>query len=276
MAAAMNTEAVRQSILHQTGGIRDLESVVVEYAANLRQGVHRHTHASITLVLQGSLEEGLADGSLVAGPLAMITKPHGAVHSSAYGAEGCRTLQLNFAKEFDLGLPKSGGLTARRHDGGAAVAALLGLLKLATSNLPGRGDDVVFLLYEAIAALTAQCEQASVPPWLARTKKAIDASGPTTRWTAAGLSREAGVHPVHLTKQFRRHYGRSVREYLKLRRFYAAAKAVAEDNQSLSAIAHAFGYADQAHFCRAFRAVAHLSAGDYRNLLQRLECRAKD
>jgi AraC family transcriptional regulator len=263
----MHQSCVRQHSLMPDCGLYGVESVIVDYERNLQQSAHRHDHGSITLILRGSLEEDLPNNRFVAGPLVMLTKAPGTRHSDAYGAVGCRTLQVNFSKSFEFGTAKHNALCSSRHEGGPAVAALLQLIQMAMSDFPGRSDAILFLLYEALAALSTECPDAIAPTWLVRTKSTIDASTPTTRWTVVRLSREAGMHPVHLTKQFHRHYGRTIREYLKLRRLYAAAAAVAQGHRSLSSIAHAFGYADQAHFCRAFRAVARVPASQYRHLL---------
>jgi AraC family transcriptional regulator len=246
-----------------------LECVVVDYAPNLRQQGHCHHHASMTLVLRGSLEEDLAHTNLRAAALIAIAKTAGTCHSSVYGPKGCRTLQINFGPEFEIGIARTRGLPSGRYAGGPTVAALLGFLgELGDKS----GSATTLAFYEVLAALsTEHIAYGSPPRWLRRTKEKIDESAPIAHWTLAELGREAGVHPVHLTKQFRQHFGITIRAYLKQRRLHAAANAITERGVSASEIAYRFGYADRAHLCRDFRNGTRTTVLGYRRMLARLE-----
>jgi AraC family transcriptional regulator len=262
--------AVRQASVIPAGEICGVEGFIVDYAGDLHQELHRHDHASVTLVLRGRLVEHLPSHSPTASPLMTVTKAPGTAHRSAYGPEGCRTLQLNFSREFDCGLDMLGRIAADQcvWEGASSVARLLRLLGSTSFTHSVHREERDFLLYELMVELINDRASAIAPAWLVRTKDAIDSTSPMRRWSISDLGREAGVHCVHLTKMFRRHYGCSIRDYLKLRRVRAAAAEVASDHHSLTAIAHEFGFADQAHFCRAFRSVAQLSATEYRRLVR--------
>jgi AraC family transcriptional regulator len=106
----------------------------------------------------------------------------------------------------------------------------------------------------------------TTPPWLSGIKDLIDGSDPMHPLSLARLQKQAEIHPVHLTRQFKRHFGCTVREYMQYRRVRAAVSFVAESSLTLTEVAHRCGFADQAHFCRAFRGVAKCTARDYRKL----------
>lgn len=89
----------------------------------------------------------------------------------------------------------------------------------------------------------------------------------------AGLARlaaGAGVHPVHLARQFRRHYRCSVSDYARALRLAAAVAGIAA-GQGLAEAAHGAGYTDQAHLTRACRQELGLTPGRVRALLSELE-----
>jgi AraC family transcriptional regulator len=67
-----------------------------------------------------------------------------------------------------------------------------------------------------------------------------------------GLAAMAGVHVGHLTRMFRRHYGRSIGAYQRAARVEWAARRLAA-GEPLAAIAAGAGFADQSHFTRAFK-----------------------
>lgn len=111
--------------------------------------------------------------------------------------------------------------------------------------------------------------------WLAarlRPRPAADA----VRHACALLRRDAGDHavqraaksmavsPRHLRRLFASHVGVSPADYARLARFVDALHRAADPAPTLTAIAHAARYHDQAHFCREFRAFAGMTPGEYR------------
>jgi AraC family transcriptional regulator len=79
----------------------------------------------------------------------------------------------------------------------------------------------------------------------------------------ATLADDIGVHPVHLARVFRAHYGMSIGTYLRgLRLDWAACQL--PTNTPLSEIAAGAGFVDQSHFTRAFRIHTGLTPGQYR------------
>ena len=67
------------------------------------------------------------------------------------------------------------------------------------------------------------------------------------------LAADAGVHPAHLTRAFRRRFGRSIGSYLRLVRLEWAAHRLATSEDLLADVAGVAGFADQSHFTRLFR-----------------------
>ena len=62
-----------------------------------------------------------------------------------------------------------------------------------------------------------------------------------------------GVHPVHLARVFRLHYGTPVGAYVRgLRLEWAAGRLTASDD-NIAQIALQSGFYDQSHFTRAFK-----------------------
>jgi AraC family transcriptional regulator len=67
------------------------------------------------------------------------------------------------------------------------------------------------------------------------------------------LAEAAGVHPGHLTRAFRAHFGCPPSAFLRWRRLVAARRRIATSDEPLAAVAHACGFADQPHMTRWFR-----------------------
>ena len=68
----------------------------------------------------------------------------------------------------------------------------------------------------------------------------------------------------HLTRLFRRETGTSPTAYFQRRRIHRAAAMLLDSRQTVTAVAHALGYADAAHLSRLFRKHQGVSPREYR------------
>lgn len=108
-------------------------------------------------------------------------------------------------------------------------------------------------------------ETRAAPPWLERLRVSIhDRPGRPIR--VAELAAEAGVHPAHLARIFRRHHGCTVGTYVRRLRLEAARAALLDGDRTISAIALSNGFSDQAHFTRRFKEMMGVPPGEYRRL----------
>jgi AraC family transcriptional regulator len=73
--------------------------------------------------------------------------------------------------------------------------------------------------------------------------------------TVTEVAALVGVHPVHLSREFRRRFGQTLGEYVHKARVRAACALMARDEVPLAIVAASVGFADQAHFCRVFKAL---------------------
>jgi AraC family transcriptional regulator len=85
----------------------------------------------------------------------------------------------------------------------------------------------------------------------------------------AELAALAGVHPVHLSREFRRHYHMTVGEYIRKRRIQHASQLLSHSGLSLSEIAATCGFSDQSHFCALFKRHAGMTPAKFRDLSAR-------
>ncbi len=71
--------------------------------------------------------------------------------------------------------------------------------------------------------------------------------------TVNGIAQRVGVHPIHLTRIFRRFKGLSVGDYLQQLRIREACRLLTSDQTPLATIAGDIGFADQSHFTKIFK-----------------------
>ena len=103
------------------------------------------------------------------------------------------------------------------------------------------------------------------PPWLVQVKDLLHdraLAPPRLGEIAAAV----GVHPGHLSREFRRFFGIVPGEYVRRLRIDFAARQLADTEASIAEIAFAAGFTDQAHFSRLFRRMIGHSPREHRRL----------
>lgn len=237
----------------------------VHYPPRYRQAPHAHDSTGITLVVDGGFCETVRGREEVASALSVVVKPAGTMHADVTGPRGARTICVTIDDEASL-LSEAGDLGSWRWlHAGPGVQPLLGLLRSLLDPLggPNLEEMMLELLGEVVEAPGPP--RSDVPAWVRRAREALDDLAPEGI-QVADLARRVGVHPVSLTRAFRRVYGVPVTTYRRRARLRWAAARVVGSDHSLCAIAHAGGYADQPHMCREMHAATGLTPSRLREV----------
>src|SRR5262249_18177302 len=80
-------------------------------------------------------------------------------------------------------------------------------------------------------------------------------------FTLAELAHDAGVHPIHLAREFRNAYSMPIGEYVRRRRIDAAMNALLLSDETLSAIALQAGFSSQPHLHKGLQTTCGLYSG---------------
>jgi AraC family transcriptional regulator len=124
------------------------------------------------------------------------------------------------------------------------------------------------VLLEMLAESARSIEEktaSSAPGWLRRVRELLQES----YLEAPGLTQLAGiagVHPVHLSREFHRHFNMTVGEFVRKRRIERASELLSKSDLSLAEIASACGFSDQSHFCALFKKHSGLTPANFRKL----------
>jgi AraC family transcriptional regulator len=79
----------------------------------------------------------------------------------------------------------------------------------------------------------------------------------------SSLARTVGRHPVHVAREFRRHYGTSIGEYHRRTRLRRA-RELMRSRAPFSEIAFACGFSSHSHLSRAFKAEFGMTPSAFR------------
>lgn len=205
-----------------------------------------------------------------ASALSVVFKPAGAAHADRFGPRGARLLAFDLDPELLDGFDDDAAdLDALQwHHAGPLTPSVVRLVRTTLSGDARNGPAVEEALTETLAAFRAvEPPRDCAPGWLCQVKNRLD-DEPEAALSVAALAEEAGVHRVHLARQFRRYVGCSVSTYRRRAQVRAAADRLASSSLSLAAAALDAGFADQPHCCRTFKTVTGLSPGAFRTLVQ--------
>ena len=122
------------------------------------------------------------------------------------------------------------------------------------------------LMLELVAGLSRQLKIRSGPKrprWLEGARNILEADF-HDRISLARVAEAVDVHPVHLARVFRKHFGCTPGEYVRHLRIDFACSELAQSDTSLVEIALAAGFAHQAHFSRAFKAQTGMTPSEFR------------
>lgn len=239
---------------------------VNHYRAGLRQGTHHHHHPTVSLLFRGSLRETARRTEEPVEGLALVVKPAGTRHSDDFGPTGASLLQINLPGSAHDDAELHAGLRQWRWiRGGAPLLAAVELLR--TVALSGPGESGALDAAREVLATLGPAAPAAAPGWLPEVAEYLrEAVRQGRQPRVPDAAAVAAIHPVHLTRVFRRQFGCTVSAYIRRLRVQQAARLLA-GQQPLARIAAHAGFADQSHCTREFRRETRLRPAEYRALI---------
>ncbi|MDC0669148.1 helix-turn-helix transcriptional regulator [Nannocystis radixulma] len=246
-------------------GVRYAEAV---YPAGLVLREHAHEHPCITVVVDGAFEE-TAERRLRACPRGtLVVRPGGEPHANAVSARGVANLEIDLGPAAHRSDSLSAWLqrpTVLQHPRLVELSdAIRTQMRIRDAAQGLVLEGLTLELLGTALRIGATPDPGGPPRWLLAVRDALEAAflAPPR---VAELAADAGVHPVHLTRSFRAHFGASPGGYVRrLRLRWAAAELLRVPEKSVTRIALEAGFYDHGHFSRAFKAAIGTSPSSYR------------
>ena len=238
------------------------------YPRGLSLSRHMHSSAYLSFVIEGHYTEHYQGHSAVCGEGSLRFLPAEEIHSNVYD-EGARCLLVELQPDTlerlrehthvldrpgDISSPQATMLARRlygefRQRDNAAPIAIEGLvLEILAESVRGSGPSA-----------------RNAPKWLLRARDMINARFLDVP-SLTDIAAAAGVHPVHLSREFRRYFEITVGEYMRKLRVDHASQLLASTNTPLAEIADVCGFADQSHFSSTFKRTVGMTPARFREL----------
>lgn len=220
-----------------------------------RLPLHAHQLAFFALVLQGQYGERYGRNHKQFEPFSLMYRPAGIPHQDEVGPQGVRFFEMELRPSWQPHIADSSGSLSVPHDdehGGEMLWLALKIYRLTRNSL---ADDLCLesLIAEMVALAACPRETATqAPHWLSIVLDRLN-SDYCRKLTLAEVAADVAVHPVHLSRVFRRFVGEGICDYVHRLRIRDACCRMLSPQNSLAAISMETGFADQSHFNRAFR-----------------------
>ncbi len=190
--------------------------------------------------------------------------------------QGCRCFVIRVGPGLGSRITM-GALDSRECTGLKAWEALWLVKRLYAEFLkstPGRilRIEAIILQLLAVTARARREKMGNACLWLRRVRETID-NCYLSDYHLSDLASIAGVHRVHLVREFRKHYGTTIGEHIRKLRVDHASQLLGQTNLRLREIAAECRFADQSHFTKQFKKLSGLTPAEYRNLFQSIESR---
>jgi AraC family transcriptional regulator len=243
----------------------------LRHSAPRKLPLHSHELPFFALLLDGRYGERYLHRQNQYGPFTIMFRPAGIPHQDEIGPDGLRFFEIEIRPAWQKRLADcSAALDTPHDDIGGGPLLWLGMKLFREVQASAMPDELIVesLLAEILsfAACTPQRESRHAPPWLSRIVDKVRIEH-CRRLTLDDLAREAGVHPVHLSRVFRRYVGKGISEYVHCLRARRACERMLSSHASFAEISFSTGFADQSHFIRSFRSITGMTPAAFRSLL---------
>lgn len=232
---------------------------LMQYSAGHTLPLHSHRSAYLCLVRAGVYDEHYSSRARVCEPGTLAFHPAGEHHHQRTGPEPVVLMNV----EMDPHWTEKAMFKAPWSVTGGPLVSLANEL-YAEFQL---ADDLMPLAVEALllemAVLKERSGKNTRPRWLSRATDIMHQSF-SSPLRVRQLAKEVGVHPAHLSRAFRLHFGCSPVAYLRRLRVEEARRLLLATSKPGAMIAIQCGFSDQSHLNRSFLRQMGVTPAAYR------------
>ncbi|HLK14668.1 MAG TPA: helix-turn-helix transcriptional regulator [Fimbriimonadaceae bacterium] len=222
-----------------------------------RIDMHEHERPFITFLVHGMSDETDVYGNVQRiGSGTINFSPAGTRHAHHFFTDRCATLCADFSPGImALANEHRSELERPRMIRSGPAVEVAHRITLELLEADSYSDLVLQGLYiEMLGEIIRSPGDAmkGAPGWL-NVACSMLREAPLSSLSVRDVAAEVAVHPSHLAKAFRRYVGQSPGEFARLARLERACRELHHTSKPLKLIALESGFADQAHFTRAFK-----------------------
>lgn len=238
------------------------------YAPRLRIPQHSHDNAYFCLVLGGAYTEVYGNRTRQCGAFTLAFHPPAEVHSENLDAAEVRSFNVELGPSALARVREYSPILDRAVHVQGGLPTMMGL-RLYNEFLcmdevsPLAIEGLVYELIAVASRYRSDRIRRRSDTWLRQAREMIHARFKESL-RVSEIAQVAGVHPVHLAREFSRAFGSTIGDYVRQLRTEYACRALVETSKPLRDIALDAGFFDQSHFCRVFLKFTGATPREYR------------
>ncbi|HWS72940.1 MAG TPA: AraC family transcriptional regulator [Thermoanaerobaculia bacterium] len=264
------TLAAQARRLHEVAGLT-LSTTLHEPGTALAR--HEHERPYFCFVLGGAFDESDGRQSHRCATGTLVFHPAGDRHADRFGAAAARCLNVELPREWQAA---RGALAPAFESRAQRDERRLGDIASRLHRELLCGDAASELAMQGIALeLAAEWSRTVELPSATRTQSWLSEAERIvrddfrSRIEFGAVAARVGVHPVHLSREFRRAHRMTMTEFVSRLRVDFAAERIRATDLPLACIALDAGFADQSHLSKVFRRFTGTTCLAYRHANRR-------
>jgi AraC family transcriptional regulator len=240
------------------------------YDAGTVLAPHCHGRPYLAFVVHGRHRETTTRDERDCRPSSVVFHPAAERHANRFCGDGGRIFRVEIDEQWLTRLRECEAPLDRpveSHGGGLSriTSRILSEFRVRDAVSALMIEGLVLEFMTSVARGGDHQPRGVAPAWL-RTAAEYLHAGAVEEIRLDAVAFAAGVHPAHLNRVFRTHYGCSVGEYVRRLRIDRAARELSQSERNIADIAVSAGFADQSHFTRVFVRLTGLTPSRYRRL----------
>ncbi len=231
---------------------------------------HYHENAYFTFIIQGNVIEGNKKEVYNCGPGTLLfhnwQEPHYNIKPKGYTRGFHIELEGKWNEGFDFDLSN---LQGNMHLINPDIKLLIHkIFKETKINDVASALSIQSLLIQTLSDMQdSHSILAKVKPnWVQKIKEILHEES-IENFSLKDLSTTLGIHPVHLSRDFSKHFNCSISEYTRKIKVEKSMSLLSNKKKPLVEISYECGFSDQSHFNRCFKEITGLNPLAYRKII---------
>jgi AraC family transcriptional regulator len=237
------------------------------YEPNLRMPSHPHEQGRISMVIDGTYTEIYRRRSRFAKPSLIVFHPPGERHSVTFHSKATKIFSVNIKNTWLQNIHEYSRILDDPREEIGGLLNILAARLYREFQLMDQFSGLVIegLMLEMTAEISrmADMKEPNAPRWLEHIRESFH-DQPSENVEIKDIAQQAGVHPIHLSRLFRKFYKSTIGEYNRRLRVDLACDEISTTEIPLSEIALKYGFYDQSHFTNTFKRLTGVTPAQYR------------